>query len=221
MDHACQAANKRLQRTYPSSCKVNGFLRRNYWITKKADTVYAFGNLAQISQGLQGLPLRPRFNSGSGRMWAEFQSISIWLGGFLLRVLRFSSLLKIYSQPIPSGCGAVLRGHTWVVFRSRAPSRLHSSFGPTSLSCALSNSVSDCEKGRLAGQILVPNDVTGPSYIEGQMFCGYKSVVLAPCFSYNPMMRSVHFYIEVSRALFKKSQKRHGIVLKEFLAQTW
>ena len=46
----------------------------------------------------------------------------------------------------------MLRGHTWVVFRGRAPSRQHSSFGPTSLSCALSNSVSDCKKGRLAGQ---------------------------------------------------------------------
>ena len=30
-DHTCRAANKRLQRTYPpSSCKVNGLLRRNY-----------------------------------------------------------------------------------------------------------------------------------------------------------------------------------------------
>ena len=62
---------------------------------------------------------------------------------------------KIDSRPISSGCGAVLRGQTWVVFRGRAPSRQHSSFGPTSLSCALSNSVSDCEKGRLAGQILL------------------------------------------------------------------
>ena len=58
------------------------------------------------------------------------------------------------SRPIPSGCGAVLGGHTWVMFRGRAPSRQHSSFGPTLLSCALSNSVSNCEKGRLAGQIL-------------------------------------------------------------------
>ena len=49
----------------------------------------------------------------------------------------------------------MLRGHTWVVFRGRAPSRQHSSFGPISLSCALSNSVSDCEKGRLADQILL------------------------------------------------------------------
>ena len=54
VDHACQAANKRLQRTYPSSsCKVNGLLRRNYWIIKKADTVYAFGKFAQNSQGLE------------------------------------------------------------------------------------------------------------------------------------------------------------------------
>ena len=72
-----------------------------------------------------------------------------------LRVLRFSSLSKIDSQPIPSGCAAVLRGHPWVVFRSRAPSQQHSSFGPISLSRALSNSVSDCEKGRLAGHVLL------------------------------------------------------------------
>ena len=79
-----------------------------------------------------------------------------------LRILRFSSLLKIDSLPIPSGCGAVLPGHTWVVFRGRAPSRQHSSFGPTSLSCALRNSVSDCEKGRLADQIFIifcPDDI--------------------------------------------------------------
>ena len=47
----------------------------------------------------------------------------------------------------------MLRGHPWVVFRSRAPSRQHSSFGPISLSRALSNSVSDCEKGRSAGHL--------------------------------------------------------------------
>ena len=52
--HACQAANKRLQRTYPSSsCKVNRLLRRNYWIIKKADTVHTFGKFAQNSQGLE------------------------------------------------------------------------------------------------------------------------------------------------------------------------
>ena len=37
-----------------------------------------------------------------------------------------------------------------------------SAFGPTSLSCALSNSVSDCEKGRLAGQILIFIVITTP-----------------------------------------------------------
>ena len=53
-DLACRAANKRLQRTYPSSsCKVNGLLQRNYWIIKKADTVYAFGKFARNSQGLE------------------------------------------------------------------------------------------------------------------------------------------------------------------------
>ena len=42
-DRACRAANKRLQRTYPSlSCRVNRLLRCNYWIIKKADTVYTF-----------------------------------------------------------------------------------------------------------------------------------------------------------------------------------
>ena len=93
-------------------------------------------------------PLRPGLNSGLGSYVGR---VSV---GFL-RVLRFFSLIKIVSRPISSGCGAVLRGHTWIVFRGRAPSRQHSSFGPTSMSCALSKSVSDCGKGRLAGQILL------------------------------------------------------------------
>ena len=95
----------------------------------------------------------PGSTLASGRMWAEFQSISIWLWGFFSGYSGFppsSKSTPLFHQAIPSGCGAVLRGHTWVVFRGRAPSRQHSSFGPTSLSCALSNSVSDCEKGRLA-----------------------------------------------------------------------
>ena len=85
------------------------------------------------------------------------------------------------SQSNLSGCDAVLRGSwvvgrvqssefrvvgrgrgsTWVVFRDRAPSGLHSSFDPTSLSCARPNSVSDYEKGLLAGQILIA--ITGRS----------------------------------------------------------
>ena len=84
-------------------------------------------------------------------MWIEFQSISTWLRGFSPGT-PVSSLLKIDSKSNPSGCGAVLRGHIWVVFRDRAPSWHHSSFDLTSLSCALWNSVFDCEKGRLAGQ---------------------------------------------------------------------
>ena len=55
-DHACRAPNKRLQRTYPSSSRnVNGLLRRNYWLIKKTDTVYAFGKFAQNSQGLDSV----------------------------------------------------------------------------------------------------------------------------------------------------------------------
>ena len=49
-------------------------------------------------------PLRTGFNPDLVRTWAELQSISIWLWGFFLRVLRFSSLLKIDSQLITSGC---------------------------------------------------------------------------------------------------------------------
>ena len=48
-------------------------------------------------------------------------SLSYFLGAFW-----FSSLNKIDSQLFPSGCGAVLRGHAWVMFWGRAPSR-HSS----------------------------------------------------------------------------------------------
>ena len=54
--HDCRAANKRLQRTYPSSSrKVIGLLRRNYWIIKRANTVYAFGEFAQNSPGLKSV----------------------------------------------------------------------------------------------------------------------------------------------------------------------
>ena len=35
----------------------------------------------------------------------------------------------------------MLRSHIWIVFRGRAPNRQYSSFGPTSVSCALCNSV--------------------------------------------------------------------------------
>ena len=87
-------------------------------------------------------------------MWVEFQLISTWLRGFSPGT-PVSSLLKIDSQSNPSGCDAMLRGHTRIVFRGQAPGRRHSSFGPTSLSCVLLNSVYDCEKGRLASQILL------------------------------------------------------------------
>ena len=88
-------------------------------------------------------------------MWREFQSISTWLRRFSPDT-PVPSLLKIDSQSNSSGCDAVhRRPSTWVMFRGRAPSRQHSSFGPTSLSCALRNSVSDCEKGPLAGQIFI------------------------------------------------------------------
>ena len=35
----------------------------------------------------------------------------------------------------------VIINHIWIVFRGGVPSQQHSSFGPTSLSCALCNSV--------------------------------------------------------------------------------
>ena len=73
-------------------------------------------------------------------MWIEFHSISTWLRGFYPGT-PVSSLLKTDSQSNSSGCGAELRSHIWIVFRGRAPNRQHSSFGPTSLSCALCNSV--------------------------------------------------------------------------------
>ena len=114
-------------------------------------------------------PLWPGFNSGLGS-YVGWVSVDLNLTPrVFLRVLRFPSLRKIDSRPIPSGCGAVLRGHTWVVVRGRAPSRQHSSFGPTSLSCALRNSVSDCEKGRLADQILLLFVLSLSRHIEKQL----------------------------------------------------
>ena len=79
---------------------------------------------------------------------------------FLFNCFSFPGTLvspfsKIDSQSNPCGCGAVLRGHIRVVFRGRALSRQHSSFGPTSLSCALRKSVYDREKGQLGSQILL------------------------------------------------------------------
>ena len=75
--------------------------------------------------------------------------------GFL-RALRF----PLSSNSTPSLihlavvlCSEVIYGS--VVFRCRSPSWLHSFFYPTSFSCVLRNSVSDCEKGPLAGQILL------------------------------------------------------------------
>ena len=73
-------------------------------------------------------------------MWIELQLISTWLRGFSPGT-PVSCLLKSDSQSNPYGCGSVLRSHTWIVFRGRVPSRQHSSFGPTPLSCALWNSV--------------------------------------------------------------------------------
>ena len=74
-------------------------------------------------------------------MWTEFQSISTWLWGFSPGT-PVSSLLKIDSQS----------NLIWIMFRGRAPSRQLSSFGPTSLRCALGNSVYGLRCGWLAGQ---------------------------------------------------------------------
>ena len=67
------------------------------------------------------------------------------LGRFLSRVGLTSSCLwrhivKVDSQPNPSGCGAVLlRGHIWIVFRGWARNRQHGFFSSTSLSCTIWN----------------------------------------------------------------------------------
>ena len=70
--------------------------------------------------------------------------------GFIAELVRASHRYRgvtgSNSHCNPSGCGAVLRGHTWIVFRGRAPRRQHSSFGPSSLNCVLRNSVWDCKK---------------------------------------------------------------------------
>ena len=65
--------------------------------------------------------------------------------GFIAELVRASHRYREVtgssSHCNPFGCSAVIRGHTWIVFRGRAPSRQHSSSGPSSLSCALRNSV--------------------------------------------------------------------------------
>ena len=74
---------------------------------------------------------RPRFICVMTFSWSQSYS-----KGFSLGETPVSPLGKSDSQLIPSGCRAVLRGHSGVMFSSQAPSWLHSSFGPTSLSCA-------------------------------------------------------------------------------------
>ena len=114
-------------------------------------------------------------------MWIEFQSISTWLGGFSPGT-PVSSLLKIDSQSNPSGCGAgcgaVLRSHIWIVLRGRAPSRQHSSFGLTSLSCALCNSVYELRETVISRSTILLMCV--------QFCCGrlpFKKQVSDSCFS--------------------------------------
>ena len=100
---------------------------------------------------------------GAGHLWVQMSPWGMnvkWymkhfiyhftFSGFIAELFRASHRYRgvtgSNSQCNPSGCGAVLQGYTWIVFRGRAPSRQHSSFGPSSLSCVLQNSVWDCKK---------------------------------------------------------------------------
>ena len=88
-------------------------------------------------------------------MWIKFQSIATLLSPGT----PVSLLLKINSHSNPSGCGAVLWSHIWIMFRGRASSRQHSSFGPTSLSCALCNSVYRLQERVISrSDIIIIND---------------------------------------------------------------
>lgn len=109
-----------------------------------------------------------------------FKSISTWFREFSPST-QVSPSSKIVSQSNPTSCGAVLRGHTWVVFRGRTPSQQHSFFGPTLLSCALRHSVYDCEKGRLASQILLlQNDNDDIDEMPNRWYCARSLLSLMP-----------------------------------------
>ena len=101
------------------------------------------------NSNLLQFPLRVRVIGIRLYFWLSFSRSQPDFEGFL-RAVRFPPSSKSTSSLIHL---AVV--HTLVVFRGRAPCWLHSSFDPTSLSCVLRNSVSDCERGRLAGQILL------------------------------------------------------------------
>ena len=65
-----------------------------------------------------------------------------------------------FSHSNPSGCGAGLWSHIWIVFRGRASGRQHSSFGPTSLSCALCNSVYGLQERVISKSLSMTKEVT-------------------------------------------------------------
>ena len=68
----------------------------------------------------------------SGRMWAEFQSISTWLRGFFSGYSGFPPSEKSTPGQLHPAGFAVLRDHTWIVWRQPwAPSH---AFGPIPLS---------------------------------------------------------------------------------------
>ena len=85
------------------------------------------------------------FDSCLGHMWAELLVDLNLTRRVFLRVLPFSSLLKIDSQLILSICGAMLRGHAWTV--NRLPEVPSHAFGPTSQSRILVIQSRDCNKG--------------------------------------------------------------------------
>ena len=74
----------------------------------------------------------PGSTLASGRMWAEFQSISIWLRGFFFGYSGFPPSSKLTPSQLHLAGFAVLQDHTWIVWQEPwAPSH---AFGSIPLS---------------------------------------------------------------------------------------
>ena len=99
-------------------------------LARAADRVHHHGGLEVINRASHLSD--PGSTLASGRMWAEFQSISTWLRGFFSGYSGFPPSSKSIPIQLHLTGFAVLRDHTWIVWRQPwAPSH---AFGPIPLS---------------------------------------------------------------------------------------
>ena len=103
--------------------------------------------------------------------WLRFVDLNLTPRVFL-RALRFSSLCKIDSQLIPSGCDAVLVGPAWIVFG--AVRQADSTLLRSDLAKLRPLQVYDCEKGGLASQVSLKDIHSGKRLKRDIVFQGRR-----------------------------------------------